>query len=251
MRELESAALSYASEIDALRKVVQKPVVVNIEHGAHVTLNGQTIGRVHDPERELAKVKAELDSKRRECATEKERAERAESASNARGALLEKIGEALQLNSPVLWDPLPGQVAYVREQQQYEKMRANAAESMFLLEQQKHDDTKKALFAANVFANDHAVMWKRMSASIGMKQTVMMDIVQWIEDTQKKLANAIIPLPKPKKVEPGQKWAKVVSVRDPGAVHGSDAADYVGSDIGILYKNRLLSPLDNWIYLGS
>jgi len=294
LRERDQDLLTANAEIDRVKKAAQtlgheigivlipstiKDVVSELARvqNENLALRKEIIGAVLSAHpdcvrltAELAKVRAELQTKCREAQTEKERAERAESASNARGVLLEKIGEALRPNTPVLWDPLPGQVAYVVEQREFEKMRADdefrrrvdaesylhkideaqfeftrirpgyarlaeeltsswkqaslqcatlsdplrkeqqhasTAESMLRVEQQKHEDTKKELLAANRFANEHSIMWERMSAAIGLRKDSMVDIVQWIEDTQKRLASAIIPLPKPERVEPGQKWA--------------------------------------------
>jgi hypothetical protein len=237
LHERDQDLLSANAEIDRVKKA------------AH------TLGLVSDHSAELAKVRAELQSKQRECQTEKERADRvekkayeqneragrAESAANTRRVLLEKIGEALQLNTPALWDPLPGQVEELRK-------RASTAESMFKVEQQKHDDTKKELLAANQFVRDHSVMWRRMSAAIGLEQTDAIDIVAWIEGVQKKLANAIIPLPKPEKVELGQRWAIVSTV---GYVYGSITGDYPVdlSSLGTVQEKQLLTS-ESWSYLG-
>ena len=233
INDLETKLFSYASEIDALRKVTQStkrdPVTVELDHGTPLTSNGKTIGIVLNPERELAKVKAELDSKRRECATEKERADaefrrrvdaekylfdvdsaqfeftRSRSGYAQLAAVISAAWKQTNLNCAESIKSLPE-----------ERQRASAAESMFRIEQQKHDDTKKELLAAN-----------------------------------QKLASAIIPLPKPESVEPGQKWARLITTRDPGDVLGSPSEHYVGSVLGILYKERLLSNLDGWVFLGK
>jgi hypothetical protein len=172
IQELKAQVLSYASEIDALRKAAKStpdPVVVNIEHGAHVTLNGQTIGHVHNPERELAKVRAELDSKRRECQTEKERADENARTMNARGVLLDKIAEALGLSSIVNYDKLSEHVADMRE------------------EWRKDEDT--------------------------ISQVRVLLAAKPGESVLDAARRAIVPLPKPEKVESGQKWSFVMTAQ--------------------------------------
>jgi hypothetical protein len=92
---------------------------------------------------------------------------------------------------------------------------------------------------------DHSIMWKRINTTIGLSQGSVIDIVQWIEDAQKKLANAVIPLPKPEKVEAGQKWARLVEVIE----QIPDEPDYVRlSSFGTMRASHLF---DGWTYLGK
>lgn len=73
------------------------------------------------------------------------------------------------------------------------------------------------------------------------------DFCDLVSEAQK----AIMPKPKPENVAAQQKWAKVIITSDPGDVHGSPSCNYVGSEIGIVYKARMIGNHDNWIYLGK
>lgn len=201
LAELESKLLSYASEIDALRKAPQThdPVVVAIEHGAHFALNGQIIGRVYDPERELAKVRAELQSKCREAQTEKE--------------------------------------------------RANTAEGMYQAERAKRESEVRAANRASNHLED-AIVEARKAAGIDHEKPGSGDytsLAKWCSDARAKLASAIIPLPKPEKVEAGQKWARVARITSVGGWGVIERAT-MGSEQPTLTSLRN----DNdWTYLGT
>lgn len=112
LAERDQDLLTAHAEIDRLRKAAQT---------LGVEIVSDTVS-----DHEHAKVKAELQTKCREAQTWKEQAERVEKASVARGALLEKIGEALQFNEPIRWDPIPGQVAALKKSELAEKARADA-----------------------------------------------------------------------------------------------------------------------------
>jgi len=180
--DLESKILSYASEIDALRKLPSSRRDWDIER----SLAGAEYEKRVAAERELAKIKVELDSKRREYQTLKEEADTWKTEALTCGMTLVDIRTALE--------------------QKFTHLGSFANVSW-------NEFGKKAVSAIN---------------------------------------SAIIPLPKPDKVEPGQKWARIVHTKTPGEVHGSPSRDYVGSEIGILYKNRMLGKNDtHWVYLGQ
>jgi uncharacterized protein YeeX (DUF496 family) len=108
--EMESKLLSYVSEIDVLRKIT----VPKRDWDAELGFAGSEHKMRVTAERELAKVRAELDSKRRECQTEKERADENAREMVKRGALLDKIAEAL--GRDFNHDSLPEHVADLKRE---------------------------------------------------------------------------------------------------------------------------------------
>jgi len=296
LRERDQDLLTANAEIDRVKKAAQTLGLVS-EISTELTkvqdenlaLRSHLLGKVFSAHpdcvrltSELAKVRAELQTKQHECQTEKERADRvekkayeqneragrAQEASDARGVLLQKIGEALQLGTSVLWDPLPGQVAYVVEQRQFEKMRADAAEKRYAdrvfssedLAQETNEiveiitaQLKDAgiVSAAQSIACRTASLSKAHTLTMKARKVLGAKAGENISDAAKRvMSTAIIPLPKPESIEPGQKWAKLITTRDLGNVLGSPPEHYVGSVLGILYKERLLGNLDGWLFLG-
>jgi hypothetical protein len=103
---------------------------------------------------------------------------------------------------------------------------------------------KERADAAERFARDHSIMWGRMIAAIGLEQGAAIDIVNWVEDAQKKLASAFIPLPKPEKVEPGQKWVLCVSVESLGD-------GYIYSGAGDTHSTMRMLRNPNWTFISA
>lgn len=232
IHDMKAQLLSYASEIDALRKVAQSsangPTVVNIEHGASVTLNGQTIGHVHNPGRDLAKVRAELDSKRRECATEKERADKAEQNTRAVAVIIDQVRNALGIVGADDSD-LPQHVADLK--------RVAAA-------------TEKSTHVYQLL--ESAISEARKAAGIDYEKVgsgSYTSLAQWCGAAREKLSNAIIPLPKPDKVKAGQRWAIASTV---GYVYGSITGDHPVDlpNLGTVQEKQLLTS-ESWTFLGS
>jgi hypothetical protein len=174
--DLESKILSYASEIDALRKLASP----KRDWDAELGLAGAEHRMRVAAERELAKIKAELDSKRRECQTEKERADKAE-----------------------------------------------------------HD------------ANNLRVIYSDARASAGLPLQIGEgeNLSKWCSDAREKLSRAIIPLPKPEKVEPGQKWAFVMKAIDKGSSPPRVVGTFIDSNGSSWCAYQ--SDLDTGFYLGT
>jgi len=174
--DLESKILSYASEIDALRKLASP----KRDWDAELGLAGAEHRMRVAAERELAKIKAELDSKRRECQTEKERADKAE-----------------------------------------------------------HD------------ANNLRVIYSDARASAGLPLQIGEgeNLSKWCSDAREKLSRAIIPLPKPEKVEAGQKWAFVMKAIEKGSSPPRVVGTFIDSNGSSWCAYQ--SDLDTGFYLGT
>lgn len=306
--DLESRLLSYASEIDALRKVAQatKPTEVEVEldHGTPLTANGKTIGIVHNPERELLKVRAELQSKCREAQTEKERADENAREMVKRGALLDKITEALGCDFN--HDSLPEHVAdlkhaydnindslvgpddlanetkeidtiiwahvkstgvasaassiagrsvhlsasWAKTMQAREILGAKSCESIVDAANHVMDRLGTAERASSLL--ETGVVEARKAAGIDHEKPGSgnyTSLAEWCSNARATLASAIIPLPKPEKVKPGQKWAVVSNV---GYVYGSATGNYPVdlSSVGIVPEKQMIES-GSWIFLGT
>lgn len=273
LHERDQDLLTANAEIDRVKKAAQtlglsadgSDLVKSIRESFGKNELGHEIGidlipsAIKSVVSELAKVRAELQTKYREAQTEKERAERAESASNARGVLLEKIGEALQLNTTVLWDPLPGQVAYVVEQRKFEKMRADAAEIRYadrvFSSEDLAQETNEIIEILTSQLKDAGIVSAAQSiacrtASLSKAHTLTMEARKMlgakagekISDAAKRvMSTVIIPLPKPEATDMGQVWAFKVKIPLKDSPHRSlsfgTSADLLGSDY--------------WIYLGK
>lgn len=100
---------------------------------------------------------------------------------------------------------------------QTERERANTAERMFRVEQAKRESEVRAereradSLAEKLRECDDIISRAREFAGLAQHDTK--SIVDWCRDAREKLATAIIPLPKPEKVEAGQKWAFVMTAK--------------------------------------
>jgi hypothetical protein len=338
--DLESKILSYASEIDALRKLASP----KRDWDAELGLAGAEHRMRVAAERELAKAKAELDSKRRECQTEKERADENARTTTARGILLDKIAEALGCDFN--HDSLPEHVADLKrahdnandslvgsddlanETKEIASILASqlkdagiesaagaiAARSVFLsavwaksrlareillggtgesivdatkrvmdrcasLEQQiiadgnRTDELRKILHAkegesvievAKRFAEqlstserasnlfETAIVGARKAAGIDQQKPGSgnyVSLTEWCQDAREKLSHAIIPLPKPEKVEAGQKWAFVMKAIEKGSSPPRVVGTFIDSNGSSWCAYQ--SDLDTGLYLGT
>jgi hypothetical protein len=141
----------------------------------------QTLGLVSDQSAELAKVKAELATKCREAQTAKENAEAAECKVTS-------------------W------VSLVKDARVCAGLPEKLGEGEALIDWCREAREKLNTYEAN--GRNALIVFDRIKSAIAVDSLV--DVAQWVEDAQKKLASAIISFPKPDKVEPGQKWAMVV-----------------------------------------
>ncbi len=177
----------------------------------------RTLGLVSDDAKEIAKLRAELQSKCREAQTERE--------------------------------------------------RADAVDSMFRVEQQKHNDTRAELatrtneWRAQVTRADAAkrerndafdALNKIRDAILKKDATRILVGESWTAVAAlfvQVLDSAIIPLPKPEKVEPGQKWAALYTVTDTSLTRDVRRATLGGDSRAPLESVMLAVP--GWIYLGK
>lgn len=183
---LELQLVSYASEIDALRKSPKR------DWDAELGLAGAEHKTRVAAERELAKVKAELDSKRRECQTEKERADKAEQdANNLRSIYSDARASA-------------GLPPSIGEGENLSKWCQDAREA-----RQEADTWKTEALTCGMTLVDIRSALESKFPHLGSFANV-----SWNEFGKKAVAaisSAIIPLPKPESVEPGQRWAFVMT----------------------------------------
>lgn len=280
--DLESKLPSYASKIDALRKNWQTNVVDVAVMSTYTT-------RI-EADRELAKVKAELDSKRRECQTEKERADENARKMVKRGALLDKIAEALGCDFN--HDSLPEHVADLKHAHDNvndslvgsDDLANETKEIASILVSQLKDSgigsAAGAIAARSVFLS---AVWakSRLAREIllgGTGESIVdaakrvMDRCASLEqqiiaddnrtDELRKILHAkegesvidaakraIIPLPKPEKVEPGQKWAFVMKAIDKGSSPPRVVGTFIDSNGSSWCAYQ--SDLDTGFYLGT
>jgi uncharacterized protein YeeX (DUF496 family) len=284
LADLESKLLSYASEIDALRKTSQHQSVLLNDSIA------QSVIGISADAKELAKVRAELQSKYREVQTEKERADENAREMVKRGVLLDKIAEALGCDFN--HDSLPEHVADLKHA--YDKINDSLVGPDDLANETKEIDaiiwthiksTGVASAASSIAGRSvHlSVSWaKTMQARDILLASPGESIVDAAKRAMDRCANleqqitaydnrtdelrkilhakeganifdvakrAIIPLTKPEKVEAGQRWAVVSSV---GYVYGSSTGDHPVdlSNIGIVPEKRIIES-ESWIYLGT
>ena len=266
--DLESKLLSYASEIDALRKSASPKRDWDTELGLAGAEHKMRVAA----ERELAKVRAELDSKRRECQTlseqaehwqkkaysenekaavERERADDITRTSTKRGTILDKIAEAFGRDFD--HESLPEHVADLKRA--YSKIEdaligpddlvneSNEIASILVsqIKEAGIESAASSLAGRSVYLS---VSWAKtilareillaspgesivdaakrvMDRCASLEQQIVADDNR--TDELRKILHAkegesiidaakraIIPLPKPEKVEPGQRWAFVM-----------------------------------------
>lgn len=248
---LELQLVSYASEIDALRKAhsfaghmrrdpAEEMRACDAEHEKRIVA-----------ERELAKVRAELQSKCREAQTAKERADENAREMVKRGALLDKIAEAL--GRDFNHDSLPEHVADLKRAYDNvndclvgpDNLVNETKEIASILVSQIKDAGIESAAGAIAGRSVHlSVSWaKTMQAREILLASPGESIVDAAKRTMDRCANlegqivaddnrtdelrkilhakegesvvdaakrAIIPLPKPEKIKPGQRWAFVM-----------------------------------------
>jgi hypothetical protein len=227
---LELKLLSYASEIDALRKASPKKEPFSEEWYAKERLNSAEHEKRVATERELSKVRAELDSKRRECQTEKERADKAEQDVNHLRAIYSDARASAGLH------------ATIGEGENLSKWCQDARES-----KREADTWKTEALTCGVTLADIRKALESKFSHLGPLANI-----PWAEFGKKAVAainSAIVPLPKPDKVEAGQKWAVIATV---GYVYGSvtDSHPVDMSNLGIIPDQKILTSND-WVCLSK
>lgn len=238
----------------------------------------RTLGIVSDDAKELAKVRAELQTKCREAQTERERADAEFKRRVDAEKHLHDIDEAqykftrirpgyarLANEIEKSWKAVEESNANLRAELKRQSDRADAAESMFRAEKEKHDWTKQELSNRNnewstqaQLAEYAGTTIEKIRGALKIPQTFgwkslpehAADIQRDREALAAKLETAIIPLPKPEKVEAGQRWLNATNVKH--IFHYSN-----GEIHEILMGNGMTRiPVDllsgnGWIYLGK